>query len=676
MDDISFQEALDRFFTKSYMAEINNVLVTYPKKRSINIDWKELEKFDAELADAVMEHPTLAIKGGEAAIRKMNLHNATGEEFRPHVRFYNCPDKDLLIENIGSHFLNKLFVFKGLITRRGDVIHKAKRMVFECPACAERFPLIVDRNFSTPGKCPTCKKAFLRARLDEATFVDYQVAEVQDPLERVTAGTPAAKIIINLEDDLVNTIIPGENVEITGILRINPSKKYNKGDMIFQKYVEVTHVKKIQRDFEELEITKEEEEEILNLASDPEIVSKIRDSVAPDIHGYDEIKLALALQLFGGRKGKTTPGGMPIRDDIHILLVGDPGIAKTRFLRQMCEIAPKSVYVSGKSVSGVGLTASAEKDELSGGGWTLKAGALVLASGGVAAIDEFDKIDDEDRASLHEVMESGTVSIAKAGIVATFKAKTTIVAAANPKLGRFLKNRNIPDQFNIPPSLLSRFDLIFPLLDELNETKDERLAEHILKMHSSTHEEKEGEGSRRAISKELLRKYIAYAKSHISPVLSIEASKVLKDYYVSLRRLGEQTGSVPITPRYLEGLIRMAEAHAKARLSSVVEEVDAEAAKMLLNYVISEIMTDKETNIISTDIIASGRSPGEMKIAAEIIDIIKSISANVDVVEIDAVVQEAVQNGMDEYKVRRTISKMLKNGDLYEPRPGILRLLE
>ena len=215
------------------------------------------------------------------------------------------------------------------------------------------------------------------------------------------------------------------------------------------------------------------------------IFDKIAKSIAPSIYGYDEIKRALVLQLFGGTPDKMLVDGSRIRSDMHILLIGDPGSAKTRLLQAVTTMVPKGIYISGKSTTSAGLTAAAERDEFSEGGWTLKAGALVLGSGGEVSIDEFDKISDEDKSALLEAMESQTISIAKAGIVAKFNARCSILAAANPKYGRFDPNIYPSEQFDIPPTLLSRFDLIFPIRDMLDEEQDKNIAKHILMQHSA-----------------------------------------------------------------------------------------------------------------------------------------------------------------------------------------------
>jgi len=676
--DSSLVSVFEDFFTNIYREKINDVLAKYPSARSINIDFDDLDKFDTVVADQLLSEPEVVTDAAEEAIKNMNLTLPPGVgEFAPHVRIFNGPNSDVMIERLSSKKLNELVSFRGIVTKRTDVMHKVKKATYVCQACNETYHIVVTRNFKPPRMCAACKKLALVPNEEKSEFTDMQKAETQDLLEKVSGGAPAAKMELWFEDDLVNQVNPGENVQVTGIMRIKPTQNTRqKNELVFNRYVEVIHVESLKRDFEEITLTKEDIQRIKEAAAQENITERIFASIAPAIYGYTEVKKALALQLFGGTKGKVMRGEAKVRDDIHILLIGDPGIAKTRFLNSTASLAPKSMYVSGKSVSGVGLTASAEKDELGDGGWTLKAGALVLASGGIGAIDEFDKIDDEDRASLHEVMESQTVSIAKAGIVAKFKSKTAIVAAANPKHGRFNQSKNLADQFDVPPSLLSRFDLLFPILDVLDEEKDLNLAEYILTSHVEAAKGIVGEeDAQEVMDKEFLRKYIAYARRHVSPVLSDAAKEKIKEFYLDLRRRGKSSGSVPITPRYLEGLVRLAEAHAKMRLSEEVDLADAEVAVGLLDYVLKKVLTDKETGKFDVDIITTGRARSQVAKIETILDIIKDKTKEQEAVSKSEVLEEAEAAGVDPAIAKRILSELQRKGDVYEKEPGWIALV-
>ncbi len=665
------------FFTSIHKSRIDELLLVYPARRSLMVDYEELERFDPDIADRLVKEPDNVIESAETAIEEMKLALPSGGGFEPHVRFVNVPAQEMLIEQLGSKNLNEMVAFKAVVTKRAEIMHRVKIAVYRCQICdsTSRYPVV--KNFSPPKRCDSCKKLALKQMDDESDFVDIQRAEVQELLERVKGSAPTAKIELLMEDDLVNSVSPGENLELSGILRLKqPLKFRQKQEMVYSRYLEVNNVKSLKKDFEEIDISKEEEKRILELAADPNIYRILIDSVAPGIYGHEEVKKAIALQLFGGTKGKTMKGGAIIRDDIHVLLIGDPGLAKSRFLQNSADLAPKSIYVSGKTVSGVGLTVSAEKDELGDGGWTLKAGALVLASGGMAMIDEFDKIEDEDRAALHEAMESAQISIAKAGMVAKFRTKTSILAAANPKYGRFDQNKNLADQFNIAPTLLSRFDLIFPIVDVLDEEKDSKLAQHILSTHMGN--ETDYNKTAQLVDKDVLRKYIAYARRNVRPKLMAPASEKIKYFYVDLRSKGKDSGSVAITPRYLEGLVRLSEANAKMRLSSVVEEADAEVAIGLLRYVMRQVMTDKATGTLDVDTIATGKPKSErdkLQKVDTIMEIIREHLKSNDTADIEQVIAAAASYDIDEREARRIIDQLKSKGDLYEKEHGHVKLV-
>jgi replicative DNA helicase Mcm len=675
--DISSQVSVfNEFFTTIYRSRIDQLLLVYPSQKSLYISYPDLEKYDPDIADALITSPDLLRMAAEEAIEKLNLKVPAGKSFSPHVRFTDVPS-DSLIEQITSKNINELVSFKCVVTKRAEVMHRVKIAVYRCGLCDSTDKYPVTKNFTPPKRCESCKKFALEQVEDESTYTDIQRAEVQELLERIRGGAPAAHIELLLEDDLVNKLAPGDNIEISGVMRLRPPiKTRQKQELVYSRFVDAFSVKSLKRDFEEIEITKEDEKRLRELARNPAISDIIVRSIAPSIYGHNEVKKALALQLFGGTRGKTMKGGAAIRDDIHVLLIGDPGIAKSRFLQSVSEIAPKSIYVSGKSVSGAGLTVAAEKDELGEGGWTLKAGALVLASGGSAQVDEFDKIEEEDRAALHEAMETQTISVAKAGIVAKFRTKTAILAAANPKYGRFDQTKNLADQFDVPPTLLSRFDLIFPIVDILDEEKDSKLAEYILSTHMGR--ENIGEQDENIFDKELLRKYIAYARRKISPKLTHEASLKIKEFYVELRRKSKDVGSVAITPRYLEGLVRLAEANAKMVLRESVEEADAEVAIGLFNYVMQSIMTDKVTGAFDVDVVTTGKPKSQrekMQREDTVMDIIREHLRKSDTADVEQVISDAKSHDIDEPTARKLISELLRRGVIYEKEYGQIKIV-
>jgi len=670
-EEETIQSKIENFIKKKKLKEVKKLAEHYPEKKSLLIDYEELERFSPEVAEELIKNPDEIIDLFEQAIYSMEIPTLI-ESPRYHVRFMNLPKEKgytLMVKDITSEYVNKLISVEGIVNKSSDVLPKVYNAKFICNKCGEEhFEFQPTRFLREPLMCKNCRKRDFRFVPEDSEWTDVQRLEIQEPLELLRGGEEARRIEIWLEDDLVDLVKPGDKVIITGIVRLRPPQKRGS---VYQKFIEANWIEGVMMEFEEIEITPEEEREIKKLAKDPKIHEKIIDSIAPSIYGYREIKEAIALQLFGGRPGKKLPDNTNVRSNIHILLIGDPGVAKSRILQYVNQIAPKSIYVTGKGTTGAGLTATAEKDEFAEGAWTLKAGALVLASGGIAAIDEFDKMNKEDRSAMHEALEQQTISIAKAGIVARFKANTSVLAASNPKFSRFDQYKSIPEQFDIPTTLVSSFDLIFAVRDILDREKDKKIAEHILKMHKG--DGKESEEIKPAISPDLFRKYIAYARKNIYPKLLDEAAEKIKDYYVELRSRSKET--VTSTPRQLEALIRLAEASAKIRLSDIVTISDAERAIKLTEFVLKEVATD-ERGRIDIDKIGSEHTQTtreQIRIIEEIIqDLInKSAEKGEEKVALfDDIIQEAELRRIDKFKAEQLIDQLKKKGIIFEPRQG------
>ena len=416
------------------------------------------------------------------------------------------------------------------------------------------------------------------------------------------------------------------------------------------------------------------------------IYDKMRQSIAPTIYGLDVEKDALVLQLFGGI-AKEMPDGTRTRGDVHTLLVGDPGTAKSQMLSYISKLAPRSIYASGKASSAAGLTAAAVRDEFGEGQWTLEAGALVLADKGLACIDEIDKMEETDRSSLHQAMEQQEISVAKAGINATLKSRCAILAAANPKLGRFDEFMPIHEQINMPPALLSRFDLIFSILDKPSPKTDIDLANHILqshkggeirehinripdKLYSKEQEIQFMKHIQPVFEPEFLRKYIAYAKRNVFPVLTDDALKILQDYYVKIRNSSKE--SVPFTPRQLEAFVRLAESSARIRLSQEATDNDANRAILIIDQYLQRVGMDRETGRIDIDIIATGISHSQHERMRLILDIIQRLcdesednSAN----RAD-IISEAEIQGIESRKVEEALDRLSRDGQIYKTPRG------
>lgn len=679
----TFKMKFDDFFEKFYRVELNSLIISFPEKRSLKIDIRDLEKFDPDLAYELIEKPDLILNAANESLEQ-KIKGIGGEKKikkAVHARFFGQNIYTPLVQDVGSDFINKLILLDCLVVKRSEISPMVKTGIFKCSYCNSVFKFKMDEG-DIPDLCPQCKRKSLKQSQDETEFINMQKIAIQDPLEKLRGNSPTWQLEVWIEDDLVNTIIPGDRVELTGILRVRQRKISNSKKAteknLYTMYLNTVSVVPKQKEFADLLISDEEERFIKELSKDPQIFEKIGKSIAPSVYGHTEIKQAIALQLFGGTSGKKLIDGGIIRSDMHILLIGDPGSAKTRILQTVSKLVPKGIYVSGKSVTGGGMTAVAERDDFSEGGWTLKAGALVLGSGGVVCIDEFDKIGEEDRAALHEALESQTVSVAKAGIIATFNAKASVLAAANPKYGRFDPNIYPAEQFNIPPTLLSRFDLVFPIKDELDEELDKNIANHILIQHSAygnkldADEYKEIE--KQPIDSDILRKYIAYAKKNINPRLSNEAANKIKHYYIELRKVGMKRNVVSITPRQIEGLIRMTEASAKTRLSNTIEVSDAERAIFLSEFMFKTILMDKSGKI-DIDTLLTGIPREKVDKLNAIINIVKKLEKDEGNAKMQRVIEEAEKANIGTDIANRYILDLERNGDLFSPRPGIIKIV-
>jgi replicative DNA helicase Mcm len=414
----------------------------------------------------------------------------------------------------------------------------------------------------------------------------------------------------------------------------------------------------VEVEFEEVNISKEDEERIIKLSKDPNIYNLISDSIAPHIYGFHDIKTAIMYQLFTSPRIDMLDGGR-IRGDSHILIMGEPATGKSEILQYVAkELAPKGIFATGKGASGAGLTATAVKDEFGDGGWSLEAGALVMADRGIACIDEFDKMTTEDRSAIHEAMEQQTVSIAKAGMLAQFSARTAILAAANPKFGRFDQYRPISEQLNLPATIISRFDLIFTVRDVIDDTK--MIAKHIL--DSVLNPSKVAP----PISPEFLRLYIAYARQHCFPTLTEEARKELEEYYVA-RREASRDAAMPLTARQLWAVIRIARSSARVRLSGEATVEDAKNAIRLLDVSLQDVGIDLESGTVDIDKIMTGVTKTQRDKIQIILGIVKELEKEYRTAKKNEIIEMAEKKGIDKADVERLLEVLKKNGDIYEP---------
>ncbi len=398
----------EEFLRSRYWDDLLELADSYPDERSLKIRFPDIDKFDPDFAEELLENPEEILEAARAAMLELDLPMDVYMD-RAHLRIVELP-RHFKTRELRSDHIGKLLAIDGLVRTATEVRPKIVSAAFQCQRCGFTFfkeqtgNKFEDQNLKCQNQACDRGGPF-KLILNQSKFVDAQKIRVQESPEELRGGQQPQTLDVELEDDLAGKIFPGDRVIVNGVLK---SYQRNNPQQGKSTYFDLNHkgisVEMKDQEFEEIDISQEDEEMILEMSRDPEIYENIKKSIAPSIYGYDDVKEALGLQLVSGFE-KHLPDGARIRGDIHILLVGDPGIAKSQLLRYMVKISPRGIYTSGKSSTSAGLTATAVKDELGDGRWTIEAGALVLADKGIAAIDEMDKMDNEDKSALHEAME-------------------------------------------------------------------------------------------------------------------------------------------------------------------------------------------------------------------------------------------------------------------------------
>ncbi|MEM2190166.1 MAG: minichromosome maintenance protein MCM [Archaeoglobaceae archaeon] len=688
---ISCPEIWAEFFEKYYYEEINNLafrIKSGEDKRAIYVNFiRDLSVFqEGRLGEELIEHPDEVLAHAEKGLASStNIYGVSLEGCKP--RFYSLPTtKKILIRDLRSSHVSKFIAIEGIVRKVTEVRPKVVSAAFRCTNCKNIvYSPQDDTTLRYPYECRCGSKRF-QFLPEKSISVDSQRVKIQEYPENLRGGEQPQSIDVILEGDLTGIINPGDRVIVNGIVRAKPRGIQQKMLTLMDLYIDGNSIEMLQQEYEEFEITEKDKEEIIKLANSDDIYEKVVKTIAPSIYGHEDIKLAIALQLFGGIP-KKLPDGTEIRGDVHILLVGDPGVAKSQLLKYVHRIAPRSVYTTGKGTTSAGLTATAVRDEVDGR-WTLEAGALVLADKGIALVDEIDKMRKEDRSALHEALEQQTISIAKAGINAILKARCALLAAANPKFGRFDRFTPVAEQIDLSPTLLSRFDLIFIMTDEPGEERDKQLASHILSMHqlgemlekfkgSSLREDLKSKIAKiePAIDPELFRKYIAYAKN-IYPVLSEEAKQRIEEFYVSLRSKAKDNSPVPITARQLESIVRLAEASARIRLSDTVTAEDVERVIGVVQRCLAQIAVDPETGAWDIDYAYTGTSKKQRDRIFTIKKIVEELEElNENGAPEEEIIRKAKEEGIDEAKTREILSKLKMMGETFCPKYGFYRIV-
>ena len=882
-------EHFQEFLQNNYENKIQEILTE--GKKSLIVDFKLLSSFDIELSELLLNDPENAIKAAELSVTQMFIP----EEVSLKVRFENLPESQRIsIKDIRSTHLTKLLAVDGIVRQTSDVRPQVTMAKFECPSCGNTISMLqVETRFKEPNRCTCGRRGSFR--LIHKDLVDAQRLVIEEVPERLEGGAQPKRISVFLKEDLVEPKLerkttPGAKVRVNGILREVPIMlKTGAQSIRYDLMIDANFVEPVESTFEDVDISKEEEQEIFALSKDPLVYQRLRNSIAPSIFGHENIKDALILQLMGGVK-KEKKDGTKTRGNMHILLIGDPGSAKSTLLLSMSKIAPKARYVAGRGASSAGLciapdslimknpgelipikdevekqlengseeyskdinrtrnktgvkvysvdnnlkinseevehfwkikspkkivsialqsgkkieltkntrlltinregvlwkkagelketdhvatareinvegnqqkpnlpfmqrfrhkhfkrlnrysrslngiipkncllkkyvynnreylkilnnsdlfwdkikniqlikpnyeyvyditvkeshnfiangvivhnTAAVVKDEFLKG-WALEAGTLVLANGGYAMIDELDKISTEDTSALHEVLANEQVSISKANIQATLHAETTLLSAANPKLGRFDPYQPIAAQINLPPALINRFDLIFPVRDIPNKEKDEKIASHVLETMRNV------ERSKPEISNDFMKKYVSYARQKCKPQLTDRSILAIKNFYVNLRNSGNSSegelAPIPISARQLEAIVRLAEASARVRLGTKVTVKDAERAINIMMACLEAVGIDPKTGKIDIDMISTGITTSTRSRIVNLREIIVNLTETKGkTIAVGDLIEEANKKDISETEVYDILEKLKKEGELYEPKKGFI----
>lgn len=826
-------------FKDEYRLMLSDVQANYPGKRSIFVDYSDINSLNPDLGIFILENPDASLSLGEKVLAKM-LPPSWDPTDEINLRIRNLPkDAHVEVRQIRSKHLGRMVAVTGLVRKATLPKPRMTNALYRCVKCDSEIRIkqrgMLQRE---PVMCvnDACNRSALRFILDDAhsEYIDTQKIEIQENPEGLRGGAQPERLSGFVEDDIAGFVTPGNRVTLNGIIRSSQKTERDKST-VFDIFMDVQSLEFDQHEYEEIEITAEDEVNIKEMSLAPNLMEEIIRSISPTIYGLDKEKEAVALQLFGGSH-KEMDDGTAIRGDIHILMVGDPGVAKSQLLRYMSNLAPRGIYASGKSASAAGLcvrgdtmlflkdtteriqdfvearmndpeeyrpgifrqraddapilsispvgslryhpisyvwkirtpdrlvkltagngstlvltpetklqamkggrfdwfeagslteedmvatvernmrflpiasvevltedlpeyvydltveqshsfigsgfaihnTAAAVKDDFGDGRWTLEAGALVLADKGLACIDELDKMSTQDRSSLHEAMESQRISVAKAGITATLQCRCSMLAAANPKYGRFDEDEKIAGQIDLPPALMSRFDLIFVMTDKPEERRDRDITDHILNAHLRgqirMRGETDSEESKRILeetgnikpvySEEMIRKYVAYSK-RIIPVMTKEAQELIEEDYLSIRKMGSgNNSSVPITARQLEAYVRLSEASARARLSHKVEAKDAVRAIDMVRYYLGKIAANTD-GTFEIDRMASDFTRKDRSGIRTVRDIVAA-SGKAGITESE-VIALAGKDGVSAHTVKELLKKMKNSGETFSP---------
>jgi replicative DNA helicase Mcm len=648
----------------------------YPKPLCyvLPVDINHVFQVSKKITEILLNEPRQTLETFKEAI--MNVMERVNPEYRkrnPNIipRIFNVDEfNPISIRYRGIEHHGKLVAIEGNVVRVGTPKDKITNATFWCAQCESTFSIEQDPIFfHTPKVCRVAgcgRKGPFKLVPERSKFIEAQRIVVRENTDDLSAKEiPRSIDVLLIGKDLVNTIVPGVAIKVSGILMPVQTRIGRQLSTDFETYLMANHIS-ISENIIKEKITDDDIVKIRKIAESENPYEVLINSVAPSIYGYEDIKEAIVYLLFGGT-AKVMEDGMRIRGDSHILLVGDPGTGKSQILQSVKELSNNSIYTSGKGSTAAGLTAAVIRDsktkELH-----LEAGALVIADKGTACIDEFEKMNPNDQVAIHQAMEQQQVSIAKAGILADLNARTSILAAANPTYGRYDYNKTVADNVKkLPPTVLSRFDTIFILQDIPNEERDTELAKFIVGLHAQKNVQ-----ANNTITPELFRKYRQYARENCKPqIKNKEVEKRIVDFFVKMRKVNEEDSAIAISSRQLESVVRFSEAHAKVALRNEVIMKDVEAAIKNIKVYLRQVAFDPESNTYDIDAIA-GKPKGtrnKMKLVENIVLELCLKNPKVRLANETDIMDKAIEAGIEEDELEEVLIMLKRDGLIFEPVP-------
>ena len=669
-----FKDATGSF---SYVEQIDQMMSKHSKY--IVVDYNDLVLFPV-IESHFNENPDQILDAFSRAIKEILKERFPdyAEKIKHDIRarIANFPVQRSL-RQINAEIITKMTSVSGMVVRSSEVKPLAKEVTYKClDKHISKFTLLDGMSLNASVKCqtPNCKHTSLAIIPEASRFIDFQILRLQELPEDLPPGQLPHYVNVSIKQDLVDYARPGDRIVLTGIVRIEQERisGVSKSESaLYRLRMDGNNVEfiggkgiKSSRRTEREEISPDEEKLVKSLAKNPDIYDRLIASFAPHIRGHALFKEAILLLIVGSIQRVLTDG-TKIRGDINVFLVGDPGTAKSEMLKFCARIAPRGLYTSGRGSTAAGLTAAVVRD--ASGIFMLEAGAVVLGDQGLVCIDEFDKMRPEDRSALHEVMEQQSASIAKGGIVATLNARTSILAAANPMFGKYDIFKNIYENVNLPIPLLTRFDLVFIVRDIPSQEKDRNIAQHIISQHGSSVTD-----TTSLIDIDILTKYLSYAKRG-EPALTKEAENLIMEFYLKMRNISgdDKENMITITPRQLEGLIRLATARARLLLKNQVEGEDADRAIYLFNEMLKNSGTDVNTGKVDIGVL-QGRPKSEVSKLQMFMEILRTLEGEPksSVPEQDFVDELVKSDKFSEEEARNYIRRMIRDASIYESKPG------